>query len=183
MTMNLTDLKVGGLYKHINSGSLVEVVDLHGDRVWHSSATDPSSSIFGSYATSKHDFCANYELVDEVTKGLIATSESSPVKQKAVFKKDELDNPVGKPIPGALDVEFLNEMSKVLAFGAKKYGRDNWKAANIKQRVAYVDAAFRHIFAALLGEQKDGESGCYHWAHAAVNIMFLFYWRKKNDKK
>ncbi len=101
------------------------------------------------------------------------------------LRKDEMEKPT-KPIPGALNIHFLNEMSKVMAYGAAKYDRDNWKEASATQRIYYVDAAFRHLFAFLMGETKDKESGLHHLAHLACNIMFLYYFDKKeksNGKK
>lgn len=86
----------------------------------------------------------------------------------------------GKTRMSLLLVQFgkmIKEVADVLTFGAKKYPKppldDSWRdVPNGRQR--YADALYRHLHAALvLGEKKDPESGCSHWAHAICNILFL----------
>ncbi len=64
----------------------------------------------------------------------------------------------------------LSDIAKVLEFGAKKYGRDNWKKGGDVNR--FIDAALRHIFAFNEGEDLDPESQLPHLAHAGCNILF-----------
>lgn len=64
----------------------------------------------------------------------------------------------------------VEEIVKVLEFGAKKYARDNW------QKVAadrYLKAAFRHLIAYSQGEVNDKESGLPHLAHLGCCVLFL----------
>lgn len=65
----------------------------------------------------------------------------------------------------------MEEISKVLTFGAAKYDDHNWRKGMKWSRVA--DAVLRHMFAWLRGEDKDPESGLSHLAHAGCGIMFL----------
>ncbi len=63
----------------------------------------------------------------------------------------------------------LNEVAKVLTFGASKYGPNNWQGLeNFTER--YYAAMLRHIFAP---EKKDSESGLFHLAHALTGALFL----------
>ena len=80
---------------------------------------------------------------------------------------------VNKPISGAILPEFKTEMAKVLAFGASKYGRDNWAKCNKDQLHLYWEALYRHIEAFQAGEDTDLETGLSHLSHAACNLMFL----------
>jgi hypothetical protein len=65
-------------------------------------------------------------------------------------------------------------MAKVFAFGAKKYGRHNFRKGMDHSRV--LDAAGRHILAIMNGEDTDPESGEPHWAHALCCLaMYAFY--------
>lgn len=68
--------------------------------------------------------------------------------------------------------EGLDEIVKVLMFGAAKYDRDNWRyVQGAKQR--YLAAAFRHMTAYTKGEMVDCETGLSHLAHAGCCILFM----------
>lgn len=73
-----------------------------------------------------------------------------------------------------LPVTSLEEISKVLAFGAAKYGDYNW-AKGMKWSRLYA-AALRHLFAWFAGQDKDEESGLRHLAHAGCCILFLLHY-------
>lgn len=77
----------------------------------------------------------------------------------------------GKPRMALLSPIAMEEIAKVLTFGAEKYGDNNWRGGFKWTRVA--NCLLRHIFAWLRGEDKDKESGLSHLAHAGCNIMFL----------
>ncbi len=65
----------------------------------------------------------------------------------------------------------LNEIAKVLTFGAKKYSDHNWRNGFKWSRL--LGATLRHIFAFIGGQDKDPETGLSHLAHAGSCIMFL----------
>jgi hypothetical protein len=77
----------------------------------------------------------------------------------------------GRPPLSLLDSPFLKQVSLVLAFGASKYGRDNWRGGQSYNRC--IDSILRHIVAFAEGESYDKETGLHHLAHAACSIMFL----------
>jgi Domain of unknown function (DUF5664) len=66
----------------------------------------------------------------------------------------------------------LEDVVKVLTFGAQKYEPDNWKRVPDAKR-RYFDAAQRHIWAYKAGEINDPESGVNHLAHAVCCLMFI----------
>jgi len=68
---------------------------------------------------------------------------------------------------------FIEDIAKVMTFGSEKYGDNNWQEGIKISR--FWGAVFRHLVAALKGETKDKESGISHLAHAACNLMFI-YW-------
>lgn len=79
----------------------------------------------------------------------------------------------GKARVDLLDTEFLEQIGKVLAFGAGKYDEHNWrKGIAVSRNIA---AALRHTFAAMRGEDTDPESGLPHLAHAACDLMFAWW--------
>lgn len=68
--------------------------------------------------------------------------------------------------------EAMDEIVKVLMFGAQKYERENWRYVdNAMQR--YAAAAFRHMTAHIKGEENDPETGISHLAHAGCCILFM----------
>jgi hypothetical protein len=75
-----------------------------------------------------------------------------------------------KPDYTLLDKTAIEQLVKVLAFGAKKYSRGGWTKV---ERERYVSAAMRHLFALNNGELTDPESGLPHSAHAMANLMFI----------
>lgn len=75
--------------------------------------------------------------------------------------------------------DAMDEIVKVLDFGAKKYDRDNWRhVANADQR--YQAAAFRHLTAYAKGERTDPETGLSHLAHIGCCILFLLSLEKSD---
>lgn len=76
-----------------------------------------------------------------------------------------------KPRMDLLDAYAIEELAKVLAFGAKKYDAHNWRKGITKGRL--IAAALRHLFAYLRGENVDPETGLSHVAHAMCCCMFL----------
>lgn len=65
----------------------------------------------------------------------------------------------------------IEELGKVLTFGAKKYAAHNWRQGLSWTRV--VSALLRHTFAFLRGQDNDPETGLSHMAHVMCNAMFL----------
>ena len=73
------------------------------------------------------------------------------------------------------------EIAKILTFGAKKYGPDNWqKLDDFDNR--YYAALRRHLNAWKQGEANDPESGMSHLSHALTNAVFLVWGEANNDK-
>ena len=68
--------------------------------------------------------------------------------------------------------EGLEEIIKVLMFGAQKYDRHNWKHVDSAPQ-RYTAAAFRHLAAHTRGETTDHETGLSHLAHAGCCVLFL----------
>jgi len=74
--------------------------------------------------------------------------------------------------------DALEEVARVLEFGANKYGERNWESGMPWGRL--VSALLRHISAFMMGEDNDRESGLSHLAHAACNCLFLLSYFLRN---
>lgn len=74
----------------------------------------------------------------------------------------------------------MDEVVKVLMFGARKYSRDNWKNVTDARR-RYLSAAYRHLNAVAENAEKDEESGLHHAAHAICCLVFIL-WLDLNEK-
>ncbi|WP_019224144.1 dATP/dGTP diphosphohydrolase domain-containing protein [Bartonella rattaustraliani] len=91
---------------------------------------------------------------------------------KQAHKNDD-----GKPRVDLIPPSQLMEIGRVLEFGAKKYGANNWRKGTPWSR--FHGAALRHLLSWFDGEDKDSESGCSHLAHAACCILFLMEFEAK----
>ena len=77
----------------------------------------------------------------------------------------------GKVRLDLLPFAALEDVARVLEYGAKKYQPQGWRAvADGHDR--YVAAALRHLHAYAGGERMDRESGLSHLAHAACSLLF-----------
>lgn len=88
-------------------------------------------------------------------------------KSEIALKFDE-----NKPPLDLIPTKALEEIAKVLDFGAQKYGRFNWAKGGFKYS-RLVAAAMRHLNAYNGGESKDKETNLSHIAHACCCLLFL----------
>jgi hypothetical protein len=82
-------------------------------------------------------------------------------------KKFDTDKLPYDLLPG----DAIEEIVKVLQFGAVKYGERNWEKGMRWNRP--FAALMRHMWAWWKGEEKDPETGLSHLAHAGCCILFL----------
>lgn len=90
-----------------------------------------------------------------------------PEEKRMEGRKDDQGKPRMELLPG----DALNEIAKVLSFGAAKYTSRNWERGMKWGRP--FGALMRHMWAWWQGEDKDAETGLSHLAHAACCILFL----------
>jgi hypothetical protein len=96
---------------------------------------------------------------------------------KVATKYDE-----GKRDWSLLPLDSVEEIVKVLEFGAKKYAAHNWSNNGGFKYTRVLNATLRHIFAFMRGEDLDPETGLSHLAHAGCNILFILHFIKHKDK-
>jgi hypothetical protein len=82
-------------------------------------------------------------------------------------KKNDED----KPMMALLPFKSLEEIAKVLTFGASKYTAHNWREGFDWSRLE--SAILRHYSAYQRGEDLDPETGFPHLAHMATDCLFL----------
>lgn len=73
----------------------------------------------------------------------------------------------------AMPWESLQELGRVYAFGETKYDDYNFRKG-YRWSLSF-DAMFRHMYAFWSREDRDGESGLHHMAHAAWHALCLLY--------
>ena len=83
----------------------------------------------------------------------------------------------GKPPLELISRDALEAEARVLAFGAAKYGVDNWRGGMAWRRIG--GAAMRHLVAWLDGEDNDPETGESHLAHLRCCTGFLIEYQKR----
>lgn len=103
-------------------------------------------------------------------------SYSRPLQEsrEKAKKNDLIDN---KPPLDLLPASALIAQAEVLAYGAKKYDRHNWRKGMEYSRL--IAAALRHITAFNDGEDLDPETESSHLAHALCCLSFLIEYQKK----
>jgi hypothetical protein len=77
----------------------------------------------------------------------------------------------GKPPYALLPSDAVEEILKVLSYGATKYEPRNWERGMSWGRV--FSALMRHMWAWWRREPADHETGISHLAHAGCCILFL----------
>lgn len=89
----------------------------------------------------------------------------------------------GKRDWSLLPYDSVEEIVKVLEFGAKKYSRNNWKAGEGFKYSRTFNAIMRHMTAVMFrGEDNDPETGLSHWAHVGCNVLFILHFVINKDK-
>lgn len=124
------------------------------------------------------------ELFPELTTTL-TKEEEDELEHMVVHSMLNKDTTVGRKFDsGKVDYTLvpwdgLEEVVKVLEFGARKYARDNWQHVEGGMQ-RYQAAAFRHLIAYNQGEKIDQETGLSHLAHAGCCLLFLLSLEKRN---
>lgn len=119
--------------------------------------------------------------LDDVKGGraTVGTISFGPMPQEPDIKRF-LNSPsypgrkddAGKPRWSLIPTQALEDVVKVLTYGARKYGDDNWREVEDGPR-RYYDAAMRHVVAHRQGIRLDDESGLPHLAHAVASLLFI----------
>lgn len=77
--------------------------------------------------------------------------------------------------------DALNEIAKVLTFGANKYGDRNWEKGMAWHRP--FGALMRHMWDWWRGAPPDKETGLSHLAHAGCCLLFLLSYELRKTGK
>lgn len=78
--------------------------------------------------------------------------------------------------------DTLEAEARVLAYGAARYGRDNWHQAGVEEAIErYSAAAMRHLLALMNGKWRDEDTGETHAAHLRCCAGFLHYFSSVQD--
>lgn len=88
----------------------------------------------------------------------------------------------GKTDWSLLPIESVEEIIKVLEFGATKYDDWNWSTGNGFSYTRVFNATMRHLWAWFRGEDNDPETGLSHWAHAGCNVLFMLHFIKNKER-
>lgn len=78
-----------------------------------------------------------------------------------------------------VDFSSLEEMLKVLEWGAEHYGFDNWKKGLHREEI--LESIQRHTIKLLNKEEVDTETGISHAAHIMCNTIFYLYHHRNNS--
>jgi len=172
--------KIGKVISHEFGSYLVDVSDsTHENKKWYYSENQLGFPIskpktLGELlkeATERNSKKSTSEVVGEALKEYEKQSTGTVAltpNQAGGVKADQ----------GKIDYTYLlkdlpvsvEEVTKVLMYGAKKYNRSNYSKVESER---YEAAALRHIMAYLQGERLDSETGYHHLAHVTCCLLFL----------
>ena len=99
--------------------------------------------------------------------------------RQMIEEESQLDNKLaaryntGKPKLSFVHPIIMEEIARVMEYGAKKYARDNWRKGLPINSI--IDSALRHLMDFKEGSTYDKESNETELGHAACNIMFAMY--------
>jgi hypothetical protein len=90
---------------------------------------------------------------------------------------------MGKTDWSLLPWDEVEQVVKVLGFGAKRYGIDDWKffVSKSHHELRYFSAAIRHLHAWRTGKKNDDETGFSHLAHAVCCTLFIL-WKEGHQR-
>lgn len=116
-----------------------------------------------------------YDLAAEKLAAKKIEAQLAAGVERAISAPD--DNPktamgLKKPGTAAIPPVAVLELGAVMANGAAKYGRFNWREKTVTTSV-YTDAIDRHLLAFRDGETHDRESGRPHLAHVMACCSIL----------
>ena len=110
-------------------------------------------------------------LVEQLISRISSPNWREPIAEGQKFDSNKLRYELLPP-------ELLEEVARVLTFGAHKYSTRNWELGMAWSRP--FAALMRHMWAWWRGEDKDPETGYSHLSHAACCIAFLVSYEARN---
>jgi len=75
-----------------------------------------------------------------------------------------------------LSMSGIDDVANVGAYGAAKYGQNNYRSGSDYMR--YLGSIVRHTAKFIRGETCDSESTLPHLAHVAYNALIIMEWMK-----
>ncbi|WP_018692304.1 dATP/dGTP diphosphohydrolase domain-containing protein [Algicola sagamiensis] len=109
-------------------------------------------------------------------------NDSVEQAQNAPEPKKGTKHDQGKDDYWLLPYRALQEVIRVLMFGAKNHGRENWKQLDDPKR-RFFNAAQRHLTDWRVGETFDRETGLHNLAHATCCMLFILWFELVGEKK
>lgn len=124
------------------------------------------------------------EDTSKVWKKVEIVKKPEQTKQEEPAQGRKYDS--GKPMYNLIPADALEEVVKVLTYGAIKYNepidQENWRLVD-NPHPRYHAAAQRHQWADWKGEEVDPESNLYHIAHAISSLMFRLQLKIEQNKQ
>lgn len=107
----------------------------------------------------------------------LTQKQEDVVVNDAVEQGDHMKKDYGKLPWHLLPGDSVEEIVKVLDFGAKKYAPRGWEAGMDWSRI--FSALMRHMWAWWFKRGTDPDTGLSHLAHAGCCILFLLAYEKR----
>jgi hypothetical protein len=116
--------------------------------------------------SGEHVYCSEHCLALAHAERILAPLRAKP--EPGGIKHDD-----GKIPYELFPADSLAAITKILAFGAKKYSPNNWRGGFKYSRI--FGALMRHMWDWWAGTDNDEETGESHLAHAGCCLIFLLH--------
>lgn len=124
---------------------------------------------------------ANIDYLAERDKPIESDGIKPTAPEQTERNNQGLKNDSRKPDWTLLPWDALEEVVRVLDFGARKYARENWQKVE-PHRERYGAALIRHYKAWITGQVNDPETGLNHMAHLICCALFLLWHEKRGQE-
>jgi hypothetical protein len=121
-----------------------------------------------------------FKAIDKVNKGdlCVMTNDTNTCTKPDLTEGVKFDDK--KLRVDLVPPEVVLAVSQILTHGARKYDDTNWKKGIAFNRV--YRAALTHLYAYMLGDEQDKDSGLPHLWHSLCNLVFLVYYDYHHEK-
>jgi len=122
-------------------------------------------------------------MTTDITKyGLLKAEMDTAPGELTELPKTPVRYDTGKTQWDLLPWTALEEVAKVLEFGAKKYSANNWREGSGFSWGRVFNSTVRHLIAWWNGQDRDPETGLSHLAHCCCNVLFLLHYSLDKDR-
>lgn len=182
-TVDISKLSTGKPDPKLNQGAVgADFPTINEQMLKPSTIANPPPDAFGKHDVTYGFVPTAYPEDWRATGPTFATKPPTDTIPAGAAQSVAMKHDGGKTDWSLMPFECVEEINKVLDFGAKKYAAHNWRTGSGFSYTRVISSLLRHTFAWIRGEDLDPESGLSHLSHMGCNVIFLIYYNKHKDR-